>query len=149
MSLRNTIQEDLTSAMKAKDELRVSTLRMLKAAIMKFEVAGDKKIEADDGQVLKLIEKEVKQRKDSIEAFEKGGKTEMAEKEKKEMEILQKYLPEQMSDEELEKVVTQVISQTGATSKADFGKVMGMVMGQTKGRADGTRVKAIVDQKLN
>ena len=115
---------------------------------MKFEVSGSTQKEATDDEVLKVIEKEMKQRKDSVEAFEKGGKMDMAEKERKEMTMLKAYLPEQLSDAELLEIVKTVIAQTGASGKGDFGKVMGATMGQTKGRADGTRVKAIVDRVL-
>ena len=97
---------------------------------------------------MKLIEKEVKQRKDSIEAYEKAGRADLAEKERLEMKVLQSYLPAQLSDEELEQMVSRAISQTGAASKADFGKVMGAVMSQTKGRADGNRVKMAVEKVL-
>ncbi|PIQ78579.1 aspartyl-tRNA amidotransferase [Candidatus Peregrinibacteria bacterium CG11_big_fil_rev_8_21_14_0_20_46_8] len=148
MTLRDQLTADLAAAMKAKDEVRVSTLRMLKAAVMKYEVSGSQKKEADDETIQSIIQKEIKQRKDAMEAFAKGGKHDMAAQEEAEMEILKSYMPEQMSEEELKKVVDEVIKNTGATSKADFGKVMGAVMGKVKGRADGTAVSKLVGQSL-
>ena len=144
MTLREKINSDLLNAMKAKEEIKVGALRMLKAAIMKFEVSGAEKKDATDDEVIQIIKKEVKQRKDSIDAYTKGGRAELAAKEAAEMKILEAYLPAQMSEEEVKKVVSQVISQTGATSKADFGKVMGAVMAQAKGKADGQMVSKVV-----
>lgn len=148
MTLRQTIQQDLIAAMKGKEEMKVSVLRMLKSAIMKFEVSGTEKKEASNEDVLQIIGKEVKQRKDSIDAYEKGGRADLAQKEKEEMALLQAYLPAQMSDEELLAVVQEVVAQTGATSKPEFGKVMGALMGKVKGKADGQRVKAAVEKVL-
>lgn len=148
MTFREKINAELVTAMKAKDETKVSVLRLLKAAIMKSEVSGKEKKDATDEEVMQIVNKEVKQRKDSIEAFKTGGRTEMAAKEEAEMKILQSYLPSQMSEDDLKKVVSQVISQTGATSKADFGKVMGAVMGQVKGKADGQMVNKVVGELL-
>lgn len=134
--------------MKAKEEAKVSVLRLLKAAIMKFEVSGEKKKDANDDEVLQIINKEVKQRKDSIEAYKKGGRDDLAAKEEIEMKILLEYLPAQMTDDELKSIATQTIKQTGALSKSDFGKVMGAVMAQVKGKADGQRVKQAIEQIL-
>lgn len=149
MLLREQLEKDLHAAMKAKDETKVSSLRMLKAAIMKFEVSGDKKKDASDDEVMNIIGKEVKQRKESIDAFQKGGREELAKNEEAELKILQAYLPEQMGEEELKKIVQEVISQVGAQSKADFGKVMGPLMGRVKGRADGNMVKKAVESLLS
>lgn len=148
MSLKAKINDDLLAAMKAKEETKVSALRMLKAAIMKFEVSGEKKKEASDENVLQLIGKEVKQRKDSIDAYKKGGRDDLAAKEIAEMQILQDYLPVQMTEEELKTVIKQTISQTGAVSKSDFGKIMGAVMAQVKGKTDGQTVSKLVGQLL-
>lgn len=147
-SLKEKINADLITAMKAKENIKVSALRLLKAAIMKFEVSGKEKKKATDEEILDLIGKQIKQRRDSIDAYRKGGREEQAATEETEMKILQSYLPEQMSKEELKTVVSQAISQTGATSKADFGKVMGVVMGKVKGRADGNMVKNAVGELL-
>lgn len=147
MTLKEKINADLLVAMKAKENSRLDALRMLKTAVMKFEVAGDKKIEATDENVLQIIGKEVKQRKDSIDAYRKGGREDLAAKEEAEMKILQTYLPAQMSEEELKSLISQTISQTNATAK-DFGKVMGAVMAQVKGKADGQTVTRLVKEIL-
>ncbi len=148
MMLKEKIHADLLAAMKAKEDVKMGALRLLKAAVMKFEVAGDKKKAASDEEVLQIIGREVKQRKDSIDAYQKGGRADLAVKEEAELKILQAYLPAQMGEEELRKVVSQVISQTGAASKADFGKVMGAVMAQVKGKADGQMVNRLVGEVL-
>jgi len=147
MNLKEKINADLLSAMKAKEEVKLGALRMLKAAIIKFEVSGNKKIEVTDENVLQIIGKEVKQRKDSIEAYKKGAREDLAVKEEAEMKILQLYLPEQMGEDELKTLISQTISQTGATVK-DFGKVMGSVMAQAKGKADGQTVTRLVKEIL-
>lgn len=148
MTLKEKINSDLMAAMKAKEETKLGALRLLKAAIMKFEVAGDKKKDATDEEALQIIGREVKQRKDSIDAYKKGGRADLAVKEEAELKILQAYLPAQMDESELKKVVSQVITQTGAASKADFGKVMGAVMAQVKGKADGQMVSRLVGEAL-
>ncbi len=148
MSLKSQIQQDLTQAIKSKDTIKTGALRMLKAAIMKFEVSGPKK-EATDEDIINIIQKEVKQRKDSQEQFEKGGRKEMAEKEKQEAEVLATYLPEQMSEDELKNIVQETIQNIGATSKADIGKVMGAIMPKIKGRADGKTINKLVMEALS
>lgn len=148
MTFKEKINSDLMVAMKAKEEMKLGALRMLKAAIMKFEVAGKEKKDASDGEVLQIIGKEVKQRKDSIDAYRKGGREDLAAKEETELKILQAYLPRQISEEELKKVITQVITQTGAQGKGDFGKVMGAVMTQVKGKTDGQTVSRILGEML-
>ena len=148
MTLRDKIHTDLLAAMKAKEETKTGALRLLKAAVMKFEVSGNKKKDATDEEVLQIIGREVKQRKDSIEAYRKGGRDDLAVHEEAELKILQAYLPAQMSEEEVKKVVNQAISQTGASSKADFGKVMGAIMAQVKGKADGQMVSKVVGELL-
>lgn len=148
MSLKEQIQNDLTEAMKAKDETKTSTLRMLKAEIMKYEVSGADK-EATDEVVTSIIQKQVKQRKDSEEQFRNGGREEMADKEAKEAEILQTYLPEQMSEDEIRAIIEEGIASTGASGKGDMGKVMGAIMPKLKGKADGKLVNQIVMEKLS
>ena len=149
MSLKNQIQEDLINAIKAKEETKVSALRMLKAEIMKFEVSGGTKKEATDEDIISLIQKQVKQRKDSEEQFRNGGREDMADKEAAEAKILSAYLPEQMSEEEVRKIVQTTIQEVGATSKADMGKVMGAVMPKIKGKADGKLVNKLVMELLS
>lgn len=149
MSLKEKIQEDLTNAIKAQESTKVSTLRMLKAEIMKFEVSGGTKKEATDEDVLTILQKQVKQRKDAAQQYKDGGRNELAEKEEAEAEILQTYLPERMSEEQIKSIVQEAINQVGATSKADMGKVMGAAMPKLKGRADGKLVNQIVMQLLS
>ncbi len=145
--LKQQIITDITDAMKAKDELKLSVLRMLKAAIMNYEVSGADKV-ADDDTVIKLIKSGIKQRKDASEGFKKGGNEEAAQKELNEIKILEKYMPEQMSEDEVKKNVQETIDQLSA-GPSDFGKVMGMAMGKTKGLADGNVVSGMVKELLN
>lgn len=147
MALKQQIQQEMFEAMKAHDDAKVQTLRMLKAAILKYEVSGDRK-EATDADVLNIIGKEVKARKDSAEQFRNGNRPELAEKEEKEIEILLQYMPPQMSEDELKKVAQEVIASMGAKSKADLGKVMGAMMGKVKGLADGDMVNKVVKELL-
>ncbi len=147
MSLKEQIQKDFIEAMKAREEIKKGTLSMLKAAIMKWEVDGEKK-EANDEAVLQIIQKEVKQRKDSAQAFRDGGKIEMAEKEEAEMKVLNKYLPEQLSEEEARKKINEILSSNNISSKAEMGKAMGLVMKELKGLADGGMINKIVNENL-
>jgi hypothetical protein len=146
MSLKEKIIADLTASMKARDELRTSTLRMVKADFMKFETSGADKV-ATDEVILDLMKKGIKQRRDSAEGFTKGGNAAMAQKELDEIKIIEAYMPAQMSEEEIRKVVADTIKQMNATP-ADFGKVMGMVVGKTKGKADGALVSKVVKELL-
>lgn len=148
MPLKEKITADMLAAMKAKDEVKLSALRLLKTAIIKFEVAGKAKREAADEDVLTITGKEVKQRKDSIDAYRKGGREDLAVREEAEMKILQGYLPAQMGDDELAAVVKEVIAAAGAVSKADFGKIMSTVMARVKGKADGRQVSRAVGKML-
>ena len=148
--LKNQLQDQLKQAMKDQNELQKSVLRMLLSAVTYYEInKGGAGYEATDEDVLSVIDKQVKQRKDSIEQFEKAGRQELADKEKEEMTILEKYLPEQMSEEEVRAIVKNAITQSGATSAADIGKVMGAVMPQVKGKADGNIVGRIVRECLS
>jgi len=133
--------------MKAKDELKTGALRMLKAAILKTEVSGDRK-EATDSDILGIINKEIKSRRDSVEQFRAGNRMEMAEKEEKEIDVLLAYMPPQLSEEEVLKMAEEAIAQTGATKKNEMGKVMGALMPKLKGMADGTVVNKIVSSLL-
>lgn len=149
MTLKDKIQEDLKNAMIAKDELRLSTIRMLKSSLQYFEIQkGGAGYTATDEDVLEVVGKEIKKRRESIEMFEKGGRQELADKENKELEILQTYLPEQLSENEIRKLVDEAISQTNASTIQDMGKVMGFLSPQTKGKADGSLVSSIVKEKL-
>ena len=148
MALKNQIQEDLFTSMKAKDEVRVSALRMLKAAILKFEVATGERKEASDSDILGLIQKEIKQRQDSIEQFQKGNRFDMAEREEKEMAVLKAYMPPQLTEEEVLQLAKAAVEQSGAKGKGEIGKVMALLMPQVKGKADGSMVNKIVSQLL-
>lgn len=145
--LINQIDQDITEALKTKNETKTSTLRMLKAAIHNWQIANKK--EPADGDVLAIIAKEIKSRKDSIEMYKKGGRNELASKEQSEVVTLEKYLPEQMSEEEIRIKVKAVITQVGAKGPEDMGKVMGPLMGELKGKADGTTVSRIVKEELS
>jgi hypothetical protein len=143
-SLKDQITADMKSAMRARDKDRLTVIRMLKAAIQRREV--DERIELDDAGVLKSIEKLVKQGQDSAEQFTQGGRQELADKELAEVEILKAYLPEPLSDTELDALIDEIITATGAESLRDMGKVMNAIREQAQGRADmgvvGARVKA-------
>ena len=148
--LKQQLQDELKQSMLAKDALKTSTLRMLLSAINYAEIQkGGAGYEANDEDILAVIQKEAKQRRDSIEAFESGGRQEMADKEKKELEILSSYLPEQMSEEEIKKLVEEAVTQTGASDMSDIGKVMGALMPKVKGKADGNVVNKIVREQLS
>ena len=146
MTLKEKIVADLTASMKARDELRTSTLRMVKADYMKYEVSGKDKV-ATDEVIIDLMKRGIKQRRDSAEGFTKGGNAAMAQKELDEIKIIEAYLPAQMGEEEIKKIVSDTIKQMSATP-ADFGKVMGMVVGKTKGKADGALVSKVVKELL-
>ncbi|MDJ0941304.1 MAG: GatB/YqeY domain-containing protein [Woeseiaceae bacterium] len=144
MSLKDTLTEDMKTAMKAGDKDRLAVVRLILADIKRVEV--DSRQELDDAGLLGVIEKAVKQRRDSIEQFTKGGREDLAAKEQAELEVIETYLPEQLSAEELDALVDEVIAATGAESIRDMGKVMGAIKAKAAGRADmgavGARVKA-------
>ena len=148
MSLKAQITEDMKSAMKAGEKDRLKVVRLVLAAIKQVEV--DTRTDLDDAAVLSVLEKMVKQRRDSVEQFEKGGREDLAAIETAEIEVLKTYLPEQLSAEELDAIIDQAISATGAESMRDMGKVMGQVKAQAAGRADmgavGAKVKARLGQ---
>ena len=146
MSLKDRVLQDMKEAMKARDQLRLSTLRLLVSEIKNREI--DAKGELKDEDILALIQKAVKQRQDSIAQYEKGGRQDLAEKEKAEMEILKAYLPEELSKEAILEVIDQAIAATGASSPKEMGKVMREVMPKVKGRADGKLVNELVRKRL-
>lgn len=148
MSLKETIQKDMIAAMRAKDAEKLSVIRMLISAIKYKEVEGTAK-ELDDEGVLSVIQGEVKKRRDSAGEYEKAGRTDLADKEKAEMNVLLSYLPAQLSDANLETMVVAAIAEAGATSAKDLGAVMKIVTPKTKGRADGKRVSEMVKAKLS
>ncbi|OGJ42771.1 hypothetical protein A2974_00600 [Candidatus Peregrinibacteria bacterium RIFCSPLOWO2_01_FULL_48_20] len=143
----STLLEDLKQAMLAKDELKTSVLRMLKAEIMKIQTDGSG-TEITEAVIQSVIQKMIKQRKDSFEQFKAGGRAELAEKEEKEIAILQAYLPEQMSEDAIRAEVRASKEALGVTDKSGVGKLMGVLMGKLKGKADGGAIKRIVEEEL-
>jgi len=147
MSLKQQIISDLTASMKAQDAPRTSTLRMVKAAVMNREI--EKGGEMDDEEMMKLLRSLVKQRRDSVEQYEKGGRPELADKEKTEIGVIEAYLPQGASREEIESAVAAAIAETGAGSIKDMGKVMKIAQAALAGKnADGRTVSGIVKAKL-
>lgn len=167
--LKDKIQEDLKAAMLAKEEEKLSTIRMLKSAIQYFEIqkGADRSVsegsspasdsadrggragyEASDEDIIDVVGKEVKKRREAIDLYEKGGRPELAAKEKREIEFLSVYLPEQMSETEISKLVDEAVSSTGAKTMQEMGKVMQILMPKVKGRAEAGTVSNLVMQKL-
>ena len=148
MSLEQKVMADLKTAMLAKDEKSLRSLRAIKAAIINLKTSEGFSGEIKEDDEIKLLQKLVKQRKESLEIFEKQNRNDLAEKEREEIGVIEKFLPKQMSEEELKKVVASIIKETGATSQADMGKVMGMANKQLGGKADGKTIAAIVKEML-
>lgn len=146
MGLLEKINADITQAQKNKEELELSTLRLLKNAIKNKEI--ELKKDADDILVSEIIAKEIKSRKESIELYTTGGRKDLVDKENKEIEILKNYLPKQLSREEIVTIVKNAIIKTKAAGPQDMGKVMGVIMPEVKGKADGTQVSLIVKENL-
>ncbi|MBY9079435.1 GatB/YqeY domain-containing protein [Paenibacillus sp. HN-1] len=146
MNLSERLNEDMKQAMKSKDKFKLSTIRMVRSTIKNLEI--DLKRTLDDNEVLDILSREIKQRKDALQEFEKAGRDELAASNKAEIEIIQEYLPEQLSEEEIKVIVQQTIQETGASSKTDMGKVMSALMPKVKGRADGKLVNQAVQQFL-
>jgi len=145
--IADTIQKKIQEALKARDEIRLSTLRLLSSALNYEFIAKQHKLSEEEE--IAVVQREAKRRKDAIEAYEKAQALERAEKEKKELAILQEYLPAQMSPEQLSELVDEAISEVGAKALGDMGKVIGMVMSKAKGRVDGSEVSVIVKEKLS
>lgn len=150
MSIKDQIFTDLKEAMKAKDQDRLRVLRSIKAKLMEKEISERQGGEAElsDEQALQVLTKAAKQRKESITQFEDGGRNDLADNEKLELAIIEAYLPEMMSEEEVRAIVKDRISAMGASGPQDMGKVMGPIMGQLKGKADGSLVSRIVKEEL-
>jgi len=145
--LKTKINDDVKNAMRAKEKERLKTLRLITSAIKQIEV--DTRTELDDDAVVVVLEKMLKQRKDSIEQFEKAGRDELAAIEKAEVLIIKEYMPEQMSDEEVDKLIGEAIASTGAASMKDMGKVMGMLKSQLAGKADMGAVSGKIKARLS
>jgi uncharacterized protein YqeY len=146
MALKETITDDMKAAMRAKDAPRLSAIRMLIAAIKQKEI--DDQIELNDEQTLSIIEKLVKQRRDSITQYEAANREDLASAERAEVEIYQAYMPEQASDDDVAAAITAAIAKSGASSMADMGKVMGVLKGQLAGKADMGKVSGLVKAAL-
>jgi uncharacterized protein len=150
MTLQQRVDSDLKEAMRAKDVTKLGVLRMLKSALKYSAIAkSDAEAELSDAEAVQVIRKQAKQRQDSIESFEKGGRAELADKEKQELAILNTYLPQGMSPDELAKVVRETIAELGATSKAQMGAVMKALQSKVGGRADGKTLSAEVAGQLS
>ena len=148
MSLEEKILNDYKEAMKAKDTLKSSVLSFLRADMMNLAIAK-KKAKLDDSEAVSIIKKQIKQRQDSIEQFSKGGRVEMAEKEKKELEILKTYLPAELPAEEIKKIIEEAVISTGAQDMKDMGRVMKEVQVKAAGQADGKLVSDLVRERLS
>ena len=146
MSLKSQIFDDMKASMKAKDPDRLGALRMLVSEIKKREI--DSRTELQEPEVIKIIQSLVKQRRDSVTAFEKGGREDLASKERAEITLFEAYLPEALSEKELTDLIDQAIAETGANSMKDMGKVMGLVQELAAGRADGKTVSQLVKSRL-
>ena len=146
MTLKERINEDMKAAMRAKDSERLGTIRLLMAEMKRKEV--DERIELDDAAIVAIVDKMIKQRKDSIAAFEGAGRTELADKEKAESEVLKVYLPERMSADEISAAVKAIVERVGAKGAADMGKVMGVVKTELAGKADMGQVSQAVKAAL-
>lgn len=147
MTLAERLNEDLKLAMKSQDKFKLSVLRMVRAAIKNQEI--ERRRALDDSELIDVLSREIKQRRDSLQDFEKAGRTDLAEQATAEIEIISAYLPKPLTDEEVTALVQQTIQETGASSKADMGKVMAALMPKVKGRADGKLVNQIVLQHLS
>ena len=147
MSLKEQINKDLKEAMKAKDTQKRDALRLLNSAFKQIEV--DERKELTDEDVIKIIQKQVKQRNDSIEQYKQAGRDDLVAKEQLEIDYYKVYLPAQLSDEELENVLKEIIEQVGATSMKEMGKVMGLATKQLAGKADGKRINQVVKRLLS
>jgi hypothetical protein len=150
MTVIERVDSDLKEAMRAKDTTRLGVLRMLKSAFKYAAIAkSGAEAELNDAEAAQVIRKQAKQRQDSVESFEKGGRAELAEKEREELSILNAYLPQQMNADELEKVVRETIAEVGATSKAQMGAVMKALQAKVAGRVDGKSLSAEVQKQLS
>ena len=146
MSLKEQLTADMKEAMKNKEKERLAVIRMVRGAIRQQEIDGQKELGEED--VIAVISKEVKMRRDSIEEFQKGGREDLVEKTQAEIDVLLPYLPAQLSEDEVRELVKAAVEQTGAATPNDMGKVMGVLMPKVKGRADGKMVNTIVKSFL-
>lgn len=148
MSLKNKINEDLNTAMKSKDNTRVDTLRSIRAEILKMDKSGMNR-EMTEEEELQLLSRQAKMRRESIELFQNAGRQDLVDKENSQLKIINEYLPEQMSGEEADIIITKILADTGITSQKDFGKAMAEAMKQLKGKIDGKVIQEILKRKLS
>ncbi|MCL6516351.1 GatB/YqeY domain-containing protein [Alicyclobacillus sp.] len=146
MSLSERLSEDMKQAMKEKDKVRLSVIRMVRSAMKNREIETGAPL--DDEGILAVIQKELKQRRDSLQAFESAGRSDLAEAARQEIEILTSYLPEPLSEADLRRLAEEVINEVGAKTKADMGKVMSALMPKVRGRAEGRQVQQVVQSLL-
>ena len=146
MSLKEKLQEDLKTSMKNKDTVKKSVVTLIRAAIKQHEV--DNRVELADDAIIDIISKQLKQRKDSLAEFVKANRDDLVEETKSEIQVLEGYLPQQLSEEELEKIVIETIAEVGATSMKDMGKIMTAIKPKTAGRADGRKINELVKKNL-
>jgi len=147
MGLKERLLQDMKEAMRAKDKVRLSTIRMINSLIKNAEI--DKRGELTDDEIVQLLMKYAKQRREAIEMYEKGGRQDLVEKEKAELAVVESYLPKQLSEEEIRELVREAIEAVGASSPKDLGKLMQYVMPKVKGRAEGSLVNKIVREELS
>ena len=148
MGLKETLKADLTTAMKARDEVASATIRMILTAITNEEVAGKEAKVLTDAEIITVLSREMKKRREAVEAFEAAGRPDKAASEKAEGEVISKYLPAQLSEDEIKKLITDTIAKVGASTPADMGKVMGALKSQVAGKADGALVSSLVKAAL-
>lgn len=147
MSLSDRLNEDMKHAMRSQDKFRLSVIRMVRSAIKNIEI--DQRRTLDDNEVLDILSREIKQRRDSLIEFDKAGRDDLADAVKAEIAVIADYLPQQLTEEELRTIVQETVHEVGASSKADMGKVMGALMPKVKGRADGKLVNQLVQESLS
>ena len=147
MAKIDQLNQDMKEAMKAKDKFRLSVIRMLKGALQKAEI--DKEEALTDDEELSILSRELKQRKDSVNEFHEAGRDDLADQTAKEIEIVENYLPKQLSEEEITQAVKEVIDQVGASAMKDFGKVMGTAVAKLKGQADGNQIQKVAKSLLS
>jgi len=147
MNLEQKISEELKSAVKSGDKIRLETIRSIRAGIIEFNKSGAGR-DMNEADEIKILNNNAKKRKDAIELYEKAGRTDLLEQEKRELEIIMEFLPKQISDDEIKLVISNIIEQVGAKTSQEMGKVMGPAMKQLAGKADGTKVQAIVRELL-
>ncbi|HMS63948.1 MAG TPA: GatB/YqeY domain-containing protein [Ignavibacteria bacterium] len=148
MSLKTKINDDLNTALKSKDSVKIDTLRSIRAEILKMDKSGMNR-EMNEEEEIQLLSKQAKMRRESIDLFSQAGRNDLVEKEQAQLNVINEYLPKQMSREDADVIISKIVSDSGVTSQKDFGKVMGEVMKELKGKIDGKIIQEILKSKLN